>query len=179
MLLSLDLSECLRFRFAFANLGNPWVGHKKHDVAVLSESGCCSQVLLFQQLRVVLCSCGPSGSLVVEENSFVRFVLAQSLTQKPLTFSASLFCDLFIMVKIRHSWPTCVVSVFGGSRLTASNGRPRIGRVAQSKSKFVVLSLCFSKNAVRILSPFFGHDFVANNWALSKFEAAARRWARF
>ena len=139
--LSLDLNECLRFWFAFANLENPWVGHKKHDVAVHSESGCYSQVLLFQQLRVVLCSCGPSGSLVVEENSFVRFVLAQSLTQKPLTFSASLFCDLFIMVKIRHSWPTCVVSVFGGSRLTASNGWPRIGRVAQSKSKFVVLSL--------------------------------------
>ena len=115
MPLSFDLNECLRFRFAFANLENLWVGRKKHDVDVLSESGCCSQVLLFQQLRVVLCSCGPSGSLVVEENSFVRFVLAQSLTQKPLTFSASLFCDLFIIVKNRHYWPTCVVRVLGGA----------------------------------------------------------------
>ena len=30
------------------------------------------------------------------------------------------------------------------------------------------------KNAVRMLRPFFGHDFVAKNWALSKFEGEAR-----
>jgi hypothetical protein len=78
------------------------------------------------------------------------------------------------MVEIRHSWPTCVVNVVWGIRLTAFNGGPRTGRVVQSTSKLVVLSLFLLKNAVRILSPFFGHDFVAKNWALSKFEAAAR-----
>ena len=159
----------LRFRFAFANLGNPWLGHKKDDATVLSESGCFLQVLWFQQLRFVLGSCCPSGSQVVVENSFVTFVLAKSLTPKPLTFSASLFCDSLVMVRIRHSWPTCVVNLVWGIRLTAFNGGPRTGRVAQSTSKFVVLSLFF----VEKHGPDF-HDFVAKNWALSKFEAAAR-----
>ncbi len=47
LLLSLDLSWCFKFRFA--NLENLWIGHKKHDVAVLSDSGCCSHVLLLQR----------------------------------------------------------------------------------------------------------------------------------
>ena len=35
--------------------------------------------------------------------------------------------------------------------------------------------VCFwLKNAVQILSPFFGHNFVAKKWALFKFEAEAR-----
>ena len=86
---------------------------------------------------------------------------AKSLTPRPLTFSASLFCDSLVMVKIRHSWPTCVVSVFGGSRLTASNGRPRIGRVAQSKSKFLVFSLFVFQ---RMRSGFSAHLLATISW---------------
>ena len=150
-------------------------GHKKDDATVLSESGCFLQVLWFQQLRFVLGSCCPSGSLVVVENSFVTFVLAKSLTQEPLTVSASWFCDSLVMVKIRHSWPACVVNVVWGIRLTAFNGGPRTGRVVQSTSKFVVLNEFFVENRGPDVEPtVFGNDFVAKNWALSKFEAAAR-----
>ncbi len=131
------------FGFHLRIWGNPWLGHKKDGATVLSESGCLLHVLWFQQLRFVLGSCCPSGSLVVVENSFVTFVLAKSLTQKPLTFSASLFCHSRVMVKIRHSWPTCVVNVVWGIRLTAFTGGPRTGRVVQSTSKFVVLNLFF------------------------------------
>lgn len=56
----------------------------------------------------------------------------------------------------------------------AFNGGPRTGRVAQSTSNFVVLSVFFVEKRGPDLSPFFGHDFVAKTWALSKFEAAAR-----
>jgi len=164
----------LRFGCGFADFGNPWVGHETHDVAVPNERGYFSQILCFGPCGLSFVFYGPSGSLVEPEHSFVRFVLPKSLMQQPRTFSASSFCASFIIVKIRHSWPTCVLDVVWGIRLTAFNRGPRTGRVGQSTSKFVVLGLFLVEKHGPDFEPIVVHNFVAKKWALSKFEAEAR-----
>ena len=93
--------------------------------------------------------------------------------------AANVFC-IFVLRFVYHGENSsflahlCCQRVWGqqadGFKWTASHwtGGPVQVQVCGSES------VCFSKNAVRILSPFVGHDFVAKNWAPSKFEAAAR-----
>ena len=101
------------------------------------------------------------------EKSFVRFAWAESPTSKPLTFSVTLTSDLFVTFKFGRLSPahSCCQRVLG-CRITASSGRPHIGRMPQSESKFVAQSGFFIKHGP-VFKPSFLPRSRGRKWALS------------
>ena len=93
--------------------------------------------------------------------------------------AANVFC-IFVLRFVYHGGNSsflahlCCQRVWGqqagGFKWTASHwtGGPVQVQVCGSES------VCLKKNVVQIMSPFLGHEFVTKNWALCKFEAAAR-----
>ena len=107
------------FRFVFADFGDLWVRHKTQNVTVLSESGSFSQVLYFSCCELSCVLSVRLGPLFNWSNVLRQVCLGNSSDAKAANLFCIFVCDLFIMVRICHAWPICVVSVFRGIRLTA------------------------------------------------------------
>ena len=146
------------------------VGDKNHVVTVLNVHRCFSQFCCFSSCGMSCVLSAPVGPFPRREE-FCAVCLGRISKIKPLTFSVTLTSDLFVTVKFGRLSPahSCCQRVLG-CRVTASSGRPHIGRMP-SPSASLWLSVFFvCKNAVRILSPFFWPRFRGRKWALSKFE---------
>ena len=126
----------LRLLLCICKFGESLAGDK-HDVTVLNVHRCFSQFCCFSSCGMSCVLSAPVGPYPRREE-FCAVCLGRISKIKPLTFSVTLTSDLFVTVKFGRLSPahSCCQRVLG-CRITASSGRPHIGRMPQSECKFV------------------------------------------